>query len=66
MPHTEDEEALAFLEAVEWMKFLTCDGKITCVNVAFSPSCLAGTICSLAISLLGTRRKNWGWGVQDL
>ena len=62
MSHTEDEEALAFLEAVEWMQFTACNGKITCVDVAFVPAEQLGEISPL----LGTRCENWGWGVQDL
>lgn len=58
MSYTEDEQALAILEAVEWMEFTACSGKITCVDVAFVPAEQLKEICSLAVSLLGTRCKN--------
>lgn len=61
MCHAEGEEALAFSEAVEWMQFTGCNGKITCVDVAFVSAEQLGEICPPAVSLLGTRCKNWGW-----
>lgn len=61
--HTEGEEALVLLEAVEWMQFTACNGKITSVDVAFVSAEQPGEICSLVASFLGTRCKNWGWGV---
>lgn len=56
--HTEDEEALAFLESVESMQFTACNGKMACVDVAFVPAEQLGEICPLAVSLLGTKCKD--------
>lgn len=53
MSHTEGEETLLFLEAVEWMQFTACNGKITCVDKAFVSAEQLGEICPLAVSFLG-------------